>query len=106
MRCSRSAQGGNVFPTASLLALTLSWLSAATGVEAQSSRGRASARASAGEEAGGGAGKADNMKMPSTSIEGERQTPDIFFVFPTGKGGNLSMPHLRDYGPDILDPVV
>ena len=44
--------------------------------------------------------------MPGVSIEGERQTPDIFFVFPTGKGGNLSAPKVRDYGPDILEPVV
>lgn len=49
----------------------------------------------------------DNLRnMPNVSIEGERQTPDIFFVFPTGKGGNLSAPRFRDYGPDILDPLV
>jgi hypothetical protein len=48
----------------------------------------------------------ENMRMPGVSIEGERQTPDIFFVFPTGKGGNLSAPKVRDYGPDILEPVV
>jgi hypothetical protein len=50
--------------------------------------------------------RADNMRMPNVSIEGERQTPDIFFVFPTGKGGNVSAPRFRDYRPDILDPVV
>lgn len=50
--------------------------------------------------------RGENMRMPNVSIEGERQTPDIFFVFPTGKGGNLSAPRFRDYSPDILDPVV
>ena len=50
--------------------------------------------------------RSENMRMPGVSIEGERQKPDIFFVFPTGKGGNLSAPRLRDYAPDILDPVV
>jgi hypothetical protein len=54
----------------------------------------------------GGGEREDNMRMPNVSIEGERQTPDIFFVFPTGKGGNLSAPKFRDYGPDILEPVV
>ena len=54
----------------------------------------------------GGGERQDNMRMPGVSIEGERQTPDIFFVFPTGKGGNLSAPKFRDYGPDILEPVV
>jgi len=99
MRCSRSARGGSAVRTAAILGLVLPWLAAATAVEAQSSRRRA------GDEAPGSEAS-DHMKMPSTSIEGERQTPDIFFVFPTGKGGNLSMPHVRDYGPDILEPVV
>jgi hypothetical protein len=84
-----------------LLGLALPWLWGATAVDAQSSR----RRASGGGESGGSA-PSDIMKMPSTAITGERQTPDIFFVFPTGKGGDLSMPHLRDYGPDILEPVV
>ncbi|MGH7897481.1 MAG: hypothetical protein ACREQQ_05985 [Candidatus Binatia bacterium] len=96
MRCSRNVRAGNAFRFA-LLGLALPWLWGPSAVEAQSSRRRA-----ADDEAA----TADNMKMPSTSIEGERQTPDIFFVFPTGRGGNLSMPHVRDYGPDILEPVV
>ncbi len=48
----------------------------------------------------------EKMAMPNVSIEGERQTPDIFFVFPTGKGGNVSAQRLKDYGPDILSPLV
>jgi hypothetical protein len=44
--------------------------------------------------------------MQGTTIEGERQTPDIFFVLPTGKTGNVGGPHLRDYSYEIFDPVV
>src|SRR5713101_3915480 len=55
---------------------------------------------------GGSDARSDSVRMPNVNIEGERQTPDIFFVFPTGKGGNLSAPRLRDYRSDILTPVV
>jgi len=66
----------------------------------------ASAASAAAQPRGGAGDRGENMRMPNVSIEGERQTPDIFFVFPTGKGGNVSAPRFRDYGPDILDPVV
>lgn len=48
----------------------------------------------------------DAVRMPSTSIEGERQAPDIFFVVPTGRGGKLSAPYRRDYSAEIREPVV
>ena len=48
----------------------------------------------------------EKMSMPNVSIEGERQTPDIFFVFPTGRGNNVSAARVRDYGPDILSALV
>lgn len=51
-------------------------------------------------------GSGSSLRMQDTAIEGERQTPDIFFILPTGKGGNLQAPHRRDYSADILEPVV
>jgi hypothetical protein len=44
--------------------------------------------------------------MGDVTISGERQAPDIFFIMPTGKGGNISAPHRKDYSADILEPVV
>jgi hypothetical protein len=90
MHCFKNARSvsASVRTGAALLAALLAWSGVAT------AQGR------------GGDERQDNMRMPGVSIEGERQTPDIFFVFPTGKGGNLSAPKFRDYGPDILEPVV
>src|SRR5438132_8501997 len=92
MRCSKNVRSVSLPVNAragvALLASLLAWSGVAT------AQGR------------GGDERQDNMRMPGVSIEGERQTPDIFFVFPTGKGGNLSAPKFRDYGPDILEPVV
>ena len=47
-----------------------------------------------------------SVQMRDTAILGERPTPDIFFIVPTGKGGNLRGPHRRDYRGEILEPVV
>jgi len=90
MHCFKNVRSvsASVRTGAALLAALLAWSGVAT------AQGR------------GGDERQDNMRMPGVSIEGERQTPDIFFVFPTGKGGNLSAPKFRDYGPDILEPVV
>ena len=92
MRCSKNVRSVSLPVNAragvALMASLLAWSGVATA-----------------QDRGGGE-RQDNMRMPGVSIEGERQTPDIFFVFPTGKGGNLSAPKFRDYGPDILEPVV
>jgi len=90
MRCSKSAR------SASVVALVLATIVAGALPSAAQQRGRSSETDD----------RSENMKMPNVSIEGERQTPDIFFVFPTGKGGNLSAPRMRDYASDILEPVV
>jgi hypothetical protein len=50
--------------------------------------------------------RASSLRMGDTTITGERPTPDIFFIVPTGKGGNLQSPHRRDYSSEILEPVV
>src|SRR5882724_3894006 len=91
MRCSKSAR------SASALLLAAAVFGGAVASVAQT---RSRASSSEGDD------RSENMKMPNVSIEGERQTPDIFFVFPTGKGGNLSAPRMRDYAADILEPVV
>jgi hypothetical protein len=44
--------------------------------------------------------------MRDTAIVGERPTPGIFFIVPTGKGRDLRAAHQRDYRGDILEPVV
>lgn len=49
---------------------------------------------------------APSLRMQDTTITGERQRPDVIFVVPTGKGGKLQSPHLRDYSGEILEPVV
>ena len=102
MRCSKSALNASAFViiTALIVGSTSSYAQGRSRV--RSSAGAASESSSSSEEDD----RSENMKMPNVSIEGERQTPDIFFVFPTGKGGNLSAPRMRDYAADILEPVV
>jgi len=60
----------------------------------------------AGQAQRGDDRKGTALRMGDTAIMGERPTPDIFFIVPTGKGGNLSAPHRRDYSSEILAPVV
>jgi len=88
MRCSKSGRVASAFLLAAIVGL------------AAPSAAQQRGRSNEADE------RSENMKMPNVSIEGERQTPDIFFVFPTGKGGNLSAPRMRDYAGDILEPVV
>jgi len=96
MRCSKSARGASA-----ALLLTAAILGGAVPSDAQTrGRGRSAASQQEAQQ------NDENMRMPNVSIEGERQTPDIFFVFPTGKGGDLSAPRMRDYANDILEPVV
>ena len=47
-----------------------------------------------------------NLKMRETGIQGEHQRPDVLFVIPTGRGGPIVSPRLRDYSYDIQEPVV
>lgn len=94
MRCSRNGRAADVKKSVVLRLVVAASLAAGV------------AAAQSGSAARGGASSSDNLRMQDTSIEGERQTPDIFFVLPTGKGGNLSAPNRRDYTFEILSPVV
>jgi hypothetical protein len=47
-----------------------------------------------------------NLKMREMGIQGEHQRPDVLFVIPTGRGGPIVSPRLRDYSYDIQEPVV
>ncbi len=103
MRSSRNARlaSAGVLPA---LVLAATFTAEARPLQRSSAAGRAAASSedeNADEEA-----RASSLRMRGTTIEGERQTPDIFFVLPTGKGGNLGGPYLRDYSYEILDPLV
>ncbi len=103
MRSSRNARlaSAGVLP-ALVLAATLT----AEARPLQRSAGAGRAAASSEDESADEEARASSLRMRGTTIEGERQTPDIFFVLPTGKGGNLGGPYLRDYSYEILDPLV
>jgi hypothetical protein len=50
--------------------------------------------------------KPPSLRMRDTAILGERPTPDVFFVVPTGRPTASSPTYRRDYRSEILEPVV
>src|SRR5687767_9718063 len=98
MRCSKNGRGDKAmrFPLFAVVMILVASLLVAPPLDAQTRRAAPAAQSDAGS----------NLKMRETGIQGEHQRPDVLFVIPTGRGGPIVSPRLRDYSYDIQEPVV
>jgi len=100
MRCTRNVPVA-IETAALILVLVLAGIA-----DAQARRPSARRRTTPEAKAPPTPTSAASLRMQETTLTGERQAPDMIFVVPTGKGGKLSSPHLRDYSGEIQEPVV
>ncbi len=106
MRCTRNAPAG-IEVAALALALLLAGVPDAQARRVRARRPTPSAETTSEKKpASDFTSSAPSLRMQDTAITGERQAPDVIFIVPTGKGGKARSPHLRDYGSEILEPVV